>query len=233
MNSGIQRAFDAAAGSVVEAFRHANPAPEEEVTPPLLVEALGQCFEICANPGTAGALTPEEITEIGTQALDCIYDLSLWAYQLGLAEAQPAIEDPALEFAQWIAQQGGEIRLLEPVVNALARRANALHTPDALTPLYVLAHDIIDHAAPQARDDSPASAPDAPWRILHFNCAIIATRIQHPELMDAAYDLLERNLPHDCAAFFAEGMREAEKQVYEPHVRAMMQQRLAKWTARH
>jgi hypothetical protein len=37
-----------------------------------------------------------------------------------------------------------------------------------------------------------------PWLTLHFNCAIIATRTQQPELMNAAFDLLETHLPQHC-----------------------------------
>jgi hypothetical protein len=78
-----------------------------------------------------------------------------------------------------------------------------------------------------------ADSPAQPWRILNFNCAIIATRTQQPELMNTAFDLLEQNLPLECAAFYEEGVRQAEKQVYAQHVRDIMRGRFAKWTTRH
>lgn len=113
-----------------------------------------------------------------------------------------------------------------------ARRANAVHEPVKLVPLCLLAREMIVHVSAQARDNLSRAA-DSPWRILNFNYAIIATRSQEPELMNAAYDLLERNLPGDCSAFFEEGVRQAEKKVYDPHVREIVRQRLAKWTVRH
>jgi hypothetical protein len=67
--------------------------------------------------------------------------------------------------------------------------------------------------------------------ILHFNCAIIATRTQQPDLMTAAYDLLESHIPEHCRSFYAEGVRESSKPAYGPQVGALMRERLAKWTA--
>ena len=90
-----------------------------------------------------------------------------------------------------------------------------------------LARQLVSGVADGTRAD-PASADS--WRIFNFNYAIIATRTQRPELMNEAYDWLEANLPADCSAFFEEGVREAKKAVYAPHVGEAMRERLAKWT---
>jgi hypothetical protein len=243
MNRDSRRAFARAAQSVAEAFNRAGPFPDQEVTPPLLIEAITQCMDIAAHdaataavpadaPETA-ALEPAEAEEIGTHALECISDLSLWAYQLGLEKERDTIEDLAFDFARWIVRHDGTIGVLEPVVNTLARRANSVHDPEALALLGNTARELLEHVAPQLRNGAGAADPAAPWRILNLNCAIIATRSQQPDLMQAAYDLLEQNLPHDCAAFYEEGVRQSEKQVYAQHVRDIMRGRFAKWTTRH
>ncbi|MDP2239392.1 MAG: hypothetical protein Q8K18_04410 [Burkholderiales bacterium] len=229
----LRQTFENAARSVTESFQRAGPFPGQEVTPPLLIEAIAQCLDIASGNEKAGALPPQEVDKLGTHALECVSDLALWAHQLGLDTERDAIENLAIDFALWIAANGGVISVLEPVVNALARRANSSHTPETLTALLHLTHELVAHADPRAGNSLESANPDQPWRILNFNLAIIATRTQKPELMNAAYDLLEQNLPHECAAFYEEGLNQAQKRVYEPQVHEIMQQRLAKWTTRH
>lgn len=228
-----RQAFENAARRVTESFRRAKPFSGQEVTPPPLIEAITQCLDIISGNGQAGELPPQEVDKLGTHALECVSDLALWAHQLGLDAEHDAIENLALDFGLWIAAGGGAISVLEPVVNALARRANASHTPEALTALLELASELVAHVDPRAGNSLESADPGQPWRILNFNLAIIATRTQKPELMHAAFDLLEQNLPHECATFYEEGLHQAQKKVYEPHVHEILRQRLAKWTTRH
>ncbi|MEK6594082.1 MAG: hypothetical protein AABZ67_13490 [Pseudomonadota bacterium] len=218
---------------MTEAFNRAGPFPEQEVTPPLLIDAVTQCLDIAARSAEPGALAAADVDEIGTHALECITDLSLWAYQLGLQAERNTIEDLAFDFARWIARNDGAISVLEPVVNTFARRANSTHDPADLVLLFDAIREVLAHVAPQLRNGLEAGNPAQPWRILNFNGAIIATRSQQPELMCAAFDLLEQNLPDECAAFYEEGARQAEKQVYAQHVRDIMRERFVKWTTRH
>lgn len=233
MNRATRRAFDQAAGALITAFERSGPFPGQEVTPPLLADAVRQCLELCQRMDeTDDAMPLEEVDELGAHALECLSDLGLWAWQLQLDEARASVEDLALDMAQWIVRHGGQITVLEPVVNALARQANAAQDPDVLSALFDRACGVIAYAAPGlAEAVDPADLQ--PWLTLHFNCAIIATRTQRPELMAAAYDLLETHLPQHCAAFFEEGVRESQKPVYGDAVREMMRERLAKWTAPH
>lgn len=233
MNRDSRREFGRAAHSVTEAYNLAGPFPQQEVTPPLLFDAISQCLDIAARSADEEALPPAEIEEIGTHALECVSDLSLWAYQLGLESERNCIEDLALDFACWIARHDGTVSVLEPVVNTLARRANLTHAPHELALLFDSARDVLMHAAPHPSQILPGDNPSQPWRLLNFNCAIIATRSQQPDLMHAAFDLLEQNLPQECAAFYEEGVRQSEKQVYARHVRDIMLERSAKWTTRH
>ncbi len=233
MNRAARRDFDQAAGALTAAFEKSGPFPGQEVTPPLLVEAVRQCLDIALRVDETGDdMPPEDLDEIGTHALECLSDLGLWAYQLKLDAERAVIEDLALDMAQWIARHGGRITVLEPVVNALARQANATQDPVALAALFERARSVIEGVAP---DDASATdmAAQQPWLTLHFNCAIIATRTQQIDLMNAAYDLLEKHLPQHCMAFYEEGLRESQKAVYGDHVRRIMGERLATWTTQH
>ena len=230
MTPATRQAFSTAAKRVTAAYHKGGGFPGQEVTPPLLHEAIVQCLDICADPEGAGELSPADVNELGTHALNCVADLALWAEHLKLEPERAAIEDLAIEFARWVGALSGEITVLEPVVNALARRANAAHDPAALVPLCVLAREITRSVAQSARMDTGTADP---WRILNFNYAIVATRTQHPDLMAEAYDTLEANLPDACPGFFAEGVRESQKAVYGEAVRAALRDRQAKWTVKH
>lgn len=233
MNREKRRAFDQVAGVLNSAFEQTGPFPGQEVTPPLLAAAIRQCLEICQQIDAIGDDMPlEDVDELGSHGLECLSDLGLWAYQLQLDDARTTVEDLALDMAQWIAEHGGQITVLEPVVNALARQANATREPSDLAALYDRACLVIACTAPGIADTTDIAVLQ-PWFTLHFNCAIIATRTQQAERMHAAYDLLEANLPAHCAAFYEEGVRESQKTVYGEHVREIMRERLAKWTTRH
>jgi len=230
MNPDARRAYTAAARTILGAFESEGPFPGQEVTPPLLAEAIDQCIEVLGTPEAARGLSADELDEVGTHALNCVSDLALWAAHLRLAAERAAVENLGLEFAEGLAACDARINVIEPVVNALARRANAMHDPQRLVPLARLARDLIVHVTEEARSEA---AGDNAWRILNFNYAIIATRTQRPALMEEAFDLLEANLPEECPSFFDEGVRESQKPVYGPHVAESLRRRLAKWTVRH
>lgn len=235
MNRTTRRVFEQAAVALNAAFEQAGPFPDQEATPPLLADEIRKCLEICQQMDTAedaadNPLPPGEVDELGTHALECLSDLGLWAWQLKLDDVRATIENIALDVAQWIAQYGGRIDVLEPVVNALTRQANTAQDPAALAALFDRACSILSCTAPEL-DDATDAAILQPWLALHFNTAIIATRTQQPGLMNAAYDLLESRLPRHCAAFYEEGLRESAKTAYGDPVREIMRERLAKWTS--
>jgi hypothetical protein len=68
-----------------------------------------------------------------------------------------------------------DIRVLEPIVNALAYRANAMHASDDMVPPYRLMHDIIEHMVQGIRSDSDASDPTRPWRVINFKRSSAST----------------------------------------------------------
>lgn len=231
--TAARHAFARAAAGIQAAFESRGER-ETEVTPALLAAAVDQFLVVFDrlddHPAHADR---EEANSLAEQALSCIADLAMWAERADCGAHRHAVEALALEVALWSLRRDGEIRILEPIVNALAYRANATHSPGEMVQLYRLMQDIIGHVAPPTRNDPESAGPERPWRVINLNFAIVATRTQDPRLMNAAYDLLEQNLPAECTAFFAEGVRQAEKPVYGEHVRDLMLERLTKWTTRH
>lgn len=230
MNRAARRAFDQAAAQLNDAFERAGPFPGQEATPPLLADEIRQCMDICQQlDADEETLPPEEVDELGTHALECLSDLGLWAWQLKLDDARATTEDAALDMAWWIARHGGQIAVLEPVINALARQANGTQDSSALALLFDRARGIIARTPAGISDAGEASGRQL-WLALHVNSAIIAARSQQAELIQTACDLLEAHFPRQCAAFYAEGLRESAKPVYGGHVRDILRERLAKWT---
>ncbi|MGH8671034.1 MAG: hypothetical protein ACREUA_03205 [Burkholderiales bacterium] len=219
------------------ANKYSAPPSAAQVTPPQLRVAIEQMLEaftgLDKTHGEHGVLPYDDVSKLGNQTLDCLADLSLWAERLGLAGRRHDLETVALGVAQWMIRHEGELATLEPVVNALAMSANVTQSAKALRELYAGVKDVVEHTAHGIRADLDKHDPTRPWCILNFNLGIVATRTQDPSLMREAFGLLERNLPDAAPGFFEEGLKQAQKQVYGPEVRAIMLEYFNKWTVRH
>lgn len=208
-----------------------------QVSPPQLIDAIAQILSVLEQLdeqyGETGAVLSDDPSQLGDYAIGFLSDLGVWADRLGHRELRVDLDKIALGIAHWVVRHDGEIRTLEPIVNALAASANHTQDPDTLEILNRMMRDIIEHTAASIKSDLEKSDPARPWRILNFNYAIVATRTQKRELMEKAFDTLTRNLPEDAPAFFEEGLKQAEKEVYGPEVKALMQEYFGKWTTRH
>jgi hypothetical protein len=80
------------------------------------------------------------------------------------------------------------------------------------------------------KQDLEKNNPGRPWRLLHLNRGIVATRSHNPALMEEVFEELVRELPEEAPGFFAEGMQQMEALNYPPHVRKVMGRYFAKWT---
>lgn len=133
--------------------------------------------------------------------------------------------------ALWAVRHGVALEPVEPVVNALAHRANAARSKAELAAVFGLTQGIVAHVAPRLAADLERSNPERPWRILHANLAITAIRTEDAALMDHAFDALDGALPDERAAFYAEALALA----LAPGVAATVRERIAarhlKWTA--
>lgn len=188
--------------ALLEGQRRGERLPVVEGTDALLATAL-----------TALARTDAAIERSGDAALaidgaDLTLSLAVWALRHGLPVAPP-----------------------EPVVNALARRANATREKPGLHGLVHLMHALAGNLAPRLAGDLERSNPQRPWRVLHANLAITAIRTEEPEVIDAAFDALDAALPEERAGFYAEAMAIALSPAIPETVRERIRARHLKWTA--
>lgn len=177
-------------------------------------QALDRLGAVLAQAGTPAPQAASGIGELGLQLLQQI------ARQPPLRETA---QQAAIRLALWAAGAGGELETLELITDALAAQANSTQDPLRLAEYSLTIEALLRAAGPVLRADVDNSNPGRPWRVLHFNRAICATRSHDPELMARAFDDLKAHLPGEAPGFFAEGMHEMERLNYPPHVRRVMQ----------
>lgn len=228
-SGGLSRAashFKEAARELLAVYGARKPAKSDQVTPPQLVAAIEQFLSITIKldkeEGERGPVKHDDVTQLGEYGLTLVLDLNTWAVQLAQPQARRELDGLAIAVADWIARHEGRIHTLEPVVNALAVTANALKEPDALAQLARFMTRVIAHTADVVRRDLEKTNPGRPWRLLHLNRAIVATRSHDTALMEQAFDELIRDLPEEAPNFFTEGMRQMEALNYPQTVRAVM-----------
>ncbi len=141
---------------------------------------------------------------------------------------QAALADVTIGVALWAIRHDVRIDVPEPVVNALAMRANAARSREALAAVFGLMQGVIAHVAPALAADLERSNPERPWRILHANLAITAIRTEDAAMMDFAFDALERALPDESGSFYAEATALALAPGISPLVRGKIEARMAR-----
>lgn len=209
-------------------------------SPPLLVETFQQLFDAMQQTEVSleddnslqsgNQASPEAVTELGEYALE-LFDQSLrWANHLNLSVVLDSLQAFTIAMARWIARHGGQLLHLEPVADALARSANRTQDPGELLALYQAMGEIINAAAPVIRQDLEKTNPGRPWRVLHLNRAIVATRTHQPDVMEEAFAVLTEHLPEDAAGFFAQGMEQMDLLNYPPHVREVIDRYYRTWS---
>jgi hypothetical protein len=202
-----------------------------------LLEAANQFLDAFARldetHGETGVIPYDDISELGEHVLSCLSDLGRWSEKWSEPQLRKDFERIALGVAQWIMRHHGELRVLEPIVNAIALQANTTHSQEELIRLYSVINDVLEHTSPALRRDLEKQDSTRPWRILNFNMAIVATRTQDATLIRQAYERLGHNLPEEAPTFFEEGLRQAQKKIYGDEVRCLMQEYFNRWTTRH
>jgi hypothetical protein len=151
------------------------------------------------------------------------------------ADGAPALlvetADFLLGVALWAVRHDVPLAPVEPVVNALAHRANAARTKQELAAVFGLTQGLLAHVTPALRADLERSNPERPWRVLHANLAITAIRTEDAALIDHAFDALDEALPDERAGFYAEALALALSPGIAVAVRERIAARHLKWTA--
>lgn len=192
-----------------------------------LTKGFDQFFDIVATINLQAddglIISPEEATDIGNHGFDLIRQMMGLMDRLELSHRRRDLEQISLIIARWVIRYRGQVKQLEPVVNACAQMANMLTDKSALVELYELMTDIIESCSSNVRLDMDTINDLRPWRLLHINRGIVATRSHDPDIMKAAFDELLMYLPNEADSFFEQGMKKMSELDYPAHVRQVME----------
>lgn len=193
----------------------------------VLLDKLNEFFNIVATVNLRASenkmIEPDEATDISDYGFVLLLKLIDLMDRLDLPHRRREIEQVSLVVARWTMSYHGTINYLEPLVNAIAQMANLLRDRQSLLALSELIADIVDHCSPELRQDDNDQHSIRPWRLLHINRAIVATRSHDLDVIKKAFDEFLVYLPHEAPDFFAEGMKEMDAIEYPRQVREVME----------
>lgn len=241
----IEEQFRTLARDVEEALAGSDGADPESTSSAGLqhtFEAGEQLFEVLRryeaergradgprNRETETPISKVELDELGDYGIRLLLRLSEYAHEAELKQHGHNIERLSLPLALWVARNGGEIELLEPVVDCLANLANATLDSNELGQIWHLIREIFEAASPKRIEEARRSGHRHPWRILLLNWGIVATRTRRRELMEPTFETIVEQLPDDAANFFRDGMEQMDALNYPPQVRAIMLRYYEMW----
>lgn len=215
-------------------------AQDAESSPERLLAAMTQAIDVMEraesdvlSPSSENSIAEKEVSEIGDYVLTLIEGL------LGHVQAESDMQKAerqskalmylTLPVAMWVARCGGKLDKLDLVVNALADYANEYREPEQFVELTRVIATIIQAASDTVQQDLESANAMRPWRILHLNYGIVATRSLEPKLIEAAYDILVKHLPSDARQFFSEGMQQMDVIDYPQAVRDVVERYNQMW----
>jgi len=196
-------------------------------------EGIIQLYAIGTNIEDSKANTeidPDDITQVGEYGFNLLTELLQWAHDNYHNEFTKTIRELTLSLSLWITKHQGELRTLEPIVDAFAQTANKITDSDQLKQLVSMMDKIIVGCSSTIKSDTEKINPLRPWRVIHLNRAITATRSHDTKLMRRVFQELVYTLPADAASFFSEGMQEIHRLDYPEDVREALQEYFNKYS---
>lgn len=232
--------FARVAQDLTEAWSgQAGEAGDESGRADPLIDAMGRLFDSLKRfdiptSSRRGSVYHQvsvqtELSDLIEYGFELLTKLAGLAMDLGLPGQSREIQAMVFPLALWLARQGGEIRVLAPIVNGLSVLANSSSDPLELEQLWHQTTEILEAVSPASIQETEAQGPNRPWRLLLFNWGIIATRSLRPSLMTRAFDAIIEQLPEDAPSFFREGMEQMAALPYPPHVREVMERYFGFW----
>jgi hypothetical protein len=198
-----------------------------------ILEGLIQLYTIGTNieDSKVGAdIDPDDITQIGEYGFNLLTELLQWAHHNHRVTFTKTTRQLILSLSLWITKHQGELRTLEPIVDAFAQTANKTSDSDKLKQLVSMMDDVIEGCSDVVKSDHEQNYPLRPWRVIHLNRAITATRSHDTELMRRIFQQLVNAFPSDAANFFSEGMHEINRLKYPDDVREVLQEYFNKYS---
>ncbi len=193
-----------------------------------LMQALEQFFDVASTVNQQAAedhvISSIEATEIGDHGFILLLKMVDLMEKLDLPHRRQEIEQISLIFARWVIHYNGQLKHIEPVVNAFAHSANGMKDKKSLLALVELMSMVVDASSDEIKHDLESSNIYRPWRLLHINRGIVATRTHDAATMKKVFDEMIHYLPQDAASFFSEGMQEMDTLDYPPTVRKVIEE---------
>jgi hypothetical protein len=189
--------------------------------------------EIDQEYGCDGPLPLEDAAVATDQALRCLAELESWLQRLDLAPLRNDLHTIVLGTGFWAMRHECQILGADPIVKALAERANAAASRQEVATVYGMMQGFIEMLQPALGADLERSNPLRPWRLLNLNFAISGIRSGDEMLMRFAFAKLNENLPDDRAGFYAEALQFAEHAGAPEAVQALIRGEHFKWTKAH
>ena len=224
----------------VEGGIEASPlAQDPESSPENLLAAMRQAIDVMqraeadiSSELSENDIEEKDISQIGDYVLTLIEGLI--GHVQAASDMQTATQAKALirltlPVAMWVAHCGGRLDKLDLVVNVIADYANEYREPEQLVELTRVIATIIEAASIALQQDLEQSNAMRPWRVLHLNYGIVATRSHEPKLIEAAYDALVKKFPQDAREFFKQGMQQMDIIGYPQAVRDVVEKYNQMW----
>jgi hypothetical protein len=183
--------------------------------------------------GPDGDIPLDDIAEVTNAGLTASAELEGWVFQRSGAEALARLDNLTLGLALWAMRHNILIGVAEPLVNALARRANDATSKQDTAAVYAMTQGVIEYLRPQLASDLERSNPERPWRLLNVNFAIASIRTTDTALMRFAFDQLNAALPDERAGFYAEALAVADRSGLPADTRDFIAEECRRWSAVH
>lgn len=183
--------------------------------------AIGTSIEDASNKNE---INTEDISQIGEYGFNLLAELLQWAHASNNKQFKKISCELILSLSLWIIAHKGELQSLEPTVDSLAQITNKTASPERLTELVYIMTDIINGCSSMIKNDAEQTNSLRPWRVLHLNRAITATRSNDTPLMRSVFQELVAALPIDAADFFAQGMHEMDRLNYPVNVKEVVKE---------
>lgn len=217
--------------STIEAYRLSLQSAGDEGSEQMLqsIQALKQNIEIMQrlqsdkSVGKVHALEEKEISEIADFALNLLDQVATGCASRGLQDEMLQLHRYSMPVVIWLSQNGGQLKKLDIVVNAIASYANTLQDTQQLEQLCQFIQQVVRITDQKIKADKNDLDPMRPWRILNLNWGIVATRTHNTELMQQVFEQLIKNIPNDVQQFFSEGLQQMQIVDYPQPVKETMQ----------
>jgi len=193
----------------------------------MLDDFVHLCTQLDADFGADATLPLADAEEAVEHALQALAEIVAALERFGLARERMAWQTIIIGVGLWAMRHQLAILWPEPIVNALAERANDTQTRQDAVATFALMQGLIDHLAPQFGMDLERSNPERPWRLLNLNFAITAIRTGDEEMMQFAFTNLKSRMPQEYAGFFSEAAALAAKPGFPAATRALIEAELA------